>query len=307
MNKEYTVRIKRVIQYIEANLANKISLTDVAEVSCFSVYHFHRIFSATMGETVNDYIARRRLECAANLLIFRTELSITEVALSSGFSSSANFSKAVKLHFGCSPSEIRNPEKIKNSKIGKISSKYGKEFCPTDLYPGRITNGVMNQTRLEGNKVKVEVRELDSQRVCTLASQRGYETAAIYEAWDKLIEWATNNGIEPDQQKRFAFAFDNPTVTPVGKCRYDASIVIDGNIKVNPPFASSEIPKGKYAVRYFKGLPEEAIEAQLSIYSDWLPDSGFEPDNFPMLERYLNDARVDGYIEIEIHVKLKEI
>ena len=307
MNKEYAVRIKRVIQYIEANLTDTISLADVAEVSCFSVYHFHRIFSAIMGETVNDYIVRRRLENAANLLIFKTELSITQVALDSGFSSSANFSKAVKLHFGFSPSEIRNPGKSKNSKIGKISSKYGKEFYPSDLYPNRITNGVMNQTRFEGNNVKVEVREIDSKRVCTLSSQRGYEPGAIYEAWDKLIAWATNNGIQPGEQQRFAFAYDNPTVTPVGKCRYDASIVIDGNIIVNSPFASSEIPKGKYAVLYFKGLPEEAIRAQLSIYSDWLPDSGFEPDNFPLLERYLNDARVDGYVEMEIHVKLRQL
>lgn len=55
------------------------------------------------------------------------------------------------------------------------------------------------------------------------------------------------------------------------------------------------------------GNPEETLKAQLSVYSDWLPDSGFEPDDFPMLEHYLNDARVDGYVEMEIHVKLKEI
>ena len=63
-----------------------------------------------------------------NSLIFKTELSITQVALDNGFSSSANFSKSVKLYFGFSPSEIREPEKIKDSKIGKIYSKYGKVF-----------------------------------------------------------------------------------------------------------------------------------------------------------------------------------
>lgn len=307
MNSEYKIRIDRVIQYIEANLTKNISLAEVAEISFFSAYHFHRIFTAIMGETVNDYIVRRRLEKAINLLIFKEKLSVTQVALDSGFSSSANFSKAVKLHFGFSPSAIRNPEKIKNSKIGKISSKYGKEFNPFDLYPTRITYGVMNQTKLEDANMKIDVREMDSQRVCTLASARGYEPEAIYEAWDKLIVWATCIGIKKEDQMRFAFAFDNPSVTPTDKCRYDASIVIGDNIKVNQPFVLSEIPKGKYAVLYFKGVPEETIKAQLSIYSDWLPNSGFEPDNFPMLERYLNDARVDGYVEMEIYVKLKEI
>ncbi|MBL4797563.1 MAG: AraC family transcriptional regulator [Oleispira sp.] len=307
MNKEYKIRIDRVLQYIDANLTNKISLAEVAEVSHFSVFHFHRIFTGILGETVNDYIARRRLECAVNLLIFKTDLSITQVALDSGFSSSANFSKAVKLHFGFSPTEIINPDKIKDSKIGKISSKYGKAFNPSGLYPNRITNDVINHTNLESINMKVEVRELTSQRVCTLASQGGYAPEAIYGAWDKLIKWAANNGIASKQQVRFSFAFDNPAVTPIDKCRYDASIVIPSDMQVNLPFKLAEIPKGKYAVLYYKGSPEETLKAQLSIYSDWLPNSGFEPDDFPMLENYLNDARVDGYLEMEIYVKLKSL
>ena len=307
MNNKYKIRIDQVIQYIESNLSNKISLTEVANVSHFSAYHFHRIFTGIVGETVNDYIVRRRLERAINLLIFKTELSITRVALESGFSSSANFSKAVKLHFGFSPSEIRNPNKVKDSKIGKISSKYGKDFKPSDLYPTRITNEVMKKNKLEDINMNVEVRECDRQRLCTLASERGYESGAIYQAWDKLIDWATNNGIKQEEQERFAFAFDNPTITPVDRCRYSASVVVGEDVHIQLPFSQSEIPKGKYAVLYFKGSSEETIKAQLSIYSDWLPDSGFEPDNFPILERYLNDARVDGYVEMEIHVKLKEM
>ena len=307
MNNKYKIRIDQVIQYIESNLSNKISLTEVANVSHFSAYHFHRIFTGIVGETVNDYIVRRRLERAINLLIFKTELSITRVALESGFSSSANFSKAVKLYFGFSPSEIRNPNKVKDSKIGIISSKYGKDFKPSDLYPTRITNEVMKKNKLEDTNMNVEVRECDRQRLCSLASERGYESGAIYQAWDKLIDWATNNGIKQEEQERFAFAFDNPTITPVDRCRYSASVVVGEDVHIQLPFSQSEIPKGKYAVLYFRGSPEETIKAQLSIYSDWLPDSGFEPDNFPMLERYLNDARVDGYVEMEIHVKLKEM
>ena len=263
MNKEYKVRINRAIQYIEANLTNKISLSEVADVSYFSAYHFHRIFTGIVGETVNDYIVRRRLEGAVNLLIFKTELSVTQVALDSGFSSAANFSKAVKLHFGFSPSEIRNPDKVKNSKIGKISSKYGKDFNPSDLYPNHITNEVMSKTNLEDTNMNIEVKELDRQRVCTLASERGYEPDAIYRAWDKLIEWATFNGIQQDAQKRFAFAYDNPTVTPVDKCRYTASVVISEDVQVKSPFLVSEIPKGKYAVLYFKGSPEETMNRGL--------------------------------------------
>ncbi|GAA6140103.1 AraC family transcriptional regulator [Arenicella sp. 4NH20-0111] len=305
MNTEYKKRIERVIRFIEDNLHQRISLSDVASVSHFSVYHFHRIFTAIVGETVNDYIVRRRLERAVNHLVFHRELSITQIALDLGYSSSANFSKAIKGHFGFSPSEIRNPDKAKNSKIGKVSSKYGKVFTPSDLYPARITDNVINNNNSQDRKMNIKVRELGSQRVCTLASNGGYAPDAIYAAWDKLIEWASNNGIPEHNQTRFALAYDNPTVTPVDKCRYVASIVVADEIQINSPFTSFEIPAGKYAVLYFKGDPEEAINAQLSIYSDWLPNSGFEPDDFPMLENYLNDARVDGFLEMEIHVKLK--
>ncbi len=307
MNKEYKARIERVLQYIDANLTDKLSLDDVAKVSHFSPFHFHRIFTGILGETVNDYIARRKLERAINVLIFKPELSVTQVALAGGFSSSANFAKAVKLHFGFSPSEIRNPQKIKESKIGKIFSKYGKAFNPSDLYPTSITNLVIDKQCKKDIKMELEVKTLERQRVCTLASQGGYQPDAIYQTWDKLIDWAVSNGITPEQQTRFAFAYDNPTITPVDKCRYTAAIVIDDELMVNSPFILSEIPKGRYAVLYFKGEPEQTINAQLSLYSDWLPDSGFEPDDFPMLERYLNDARVDGFVELEIYVKLKEI
>ena len=307
MNKEYKNRIERVIQYIEDNLNKKISLIEVAKISCFSEFHFHRVFKGVVGETVNDYIVRRRLERSINCLIFSPDLSITQVALENGFSSSANFSKAVKIYFGFSPSEIRNPKKVKDSKIGKILSKYGKDFNPIDLYPNHITNNVINETYLEDTAMKVEVRDLKSQRVCTLASTGGYKPESIFEAWDKLIEWAIFNGIKQQDQQRFAFCLDNPAVTPIDKCRYKASIVIGENIVVNPPFSISKIPKGKYAVLYFKGSPEDTLKAQLSLYSDWLPNSGFEPDGFPMLEHYLNDSRNDGYVEMEIHVKLKKL
>lgn len=307
MNKKYRARIQRVLEYIEERLPDRLTLAEVAAVSHFSEYHFHRIFTALFGETVNDYIARRRLERAVNKLIFQPELPITRVALEGGFSSSANFSKAVRLHFGFSPSEIRDPTRIKNSKIGKLQSKYGKAFKPSDLYPDSITTEVMNTNKEKDLIMNVEIRELASMPVCTLASDGGYNPEAIYETWDRLIRWAENNGIRAAEQSRFALAFDNPAITPVDKCRYTAAIVIPESLQVPEPLSSAEIPAGKYAVLYFKGTPEETLAAQLGIYSEWFPDSGFEPDNFPMMEHYLNDARVDGYVEMEILVKLKQL
>lgn len=307
MDKKYKARIERVLAYIEERLPEKLSLSEVAAVSHFSEYHFHRIFTAVLGETVNDYIARRRLERAVNRLIFKPDIPITQIALDNGYSSSANFSKAVSLHFGFSPSEIRNPAKIKNSKIGKLQSKYGKVFNPFDLYPDAITAEVIKSKPQKDVIMNVEIKKLAGMPVSTLVSERGYTPESIYATWDKLIGWAENSGIAASKQTRFALAYDNPTVTPIDKCRYTAAIVIPESVPVAEPFVKSEIPAGKYAVLYFKGTPEETLQAQLGLYAEWFPDSGFEPDNYPMMEHYLNDARVDGYVEMEIYVKLKPL
>ncbi|NQZ09143.1 MAG: AraC family transcriptional regulator [Algicola sp.] len=313
MTKKYEIRLTQAIQYIDDNLVNKISLDDVARASHFSAFHFHRIFSALVGETVNDYISRRKLERAVNKLVFEPDKSITEVALENGFSSGANFAKAVKIHFGFSPSQIRNPQKnknsknSKNSKIGKILSKYGKDFDPNDLYPNRTANEVNTNPCILDLAIKVKIVDLNEKRVCTLASLRGYEQQAVFDTWDKLSNWAIVNGIKSADQHGFAFCFDHPAVTPIDKCRYEYALVIDDEFAVESPFKSALIPQGKYASLYLKGSPEAAKKAQLGLYADWLPNSGFEPDDFPMLEHYFNDLRVDGYLEMETLIKLKTL
>ena len=55
---EYIHRINRVVDYIEANLDEKHSLEELSRVAYFSPFHFHRIFKALTGETINNYLKR---------------------------------------------------------------------------------------------------------------------------------------------------------------------------------------------------------------------------------------------------------
>lgn len=293
---DYHSRINRSLQFIRANLHRPLTLDEIAHESHFSSYHFHRIFHAVTGETVHDCTSRLRLERTVHLLRFQPNMSITDIAHNTGYSSSANFSKAFKAYFGVTPSQIRKPASVKNSKIGKIQSKYGKEFQPKDLYPNPMKQDI-----------NVEVRNLPQQIVSSLSSETGYEEASMFKTWDKLIAWAKINGILPDQQKRFALCHDNPLITPLNKCRYDALIVIDSTIHVRPPFSKATIPAGDYAVMAYKGDPSGTTAAIMSLYGDWLPNSGFEPDHFPLMEHYLNDVRQDGFVNMEIFIKLQTL
>ena len=115
---EYTRRIDRVIDYLRDHLDKPLKLEDLAKVACFSEYHFHRVFGAMTGETLNDFTNRLRLEKAARLLT-KTRQSATEIGLECGFSSSATFSRSFNKAFNTSPTQYRRSRKIKNSKICK--------------------------------------------------------------------------------------------------------------------------------------------------------------------------------------------
>jgi AraC family transcriptional regulator len=63
---EYLARIHRVTDYIERHLEERLTLERLAAVANFSPFHFHRVFTACVGESLYRFIHRLRLEKAAN-------------------------------------------------------------------------------------------------------------------------------------------------------------------------------------------------------------------------------------------------
>src|SRR5271169_5084739 len=112
-NSEYAQRINLVIDYLRGNLDRQVKLKEQARVACLSEFHFHRIFSAVSGETLNNFTNRLRLEKAARLLRY-SDQSVTDIALDCGFSSSATFSRAFRSGYDTSPSQFRKSGEIKN-------------------------------------------------------------------------------------------------------------------------------------------------------------------------------------------------
>lgn len=305
---EYLRRINLSIAFIHTHLDETMKLEQIATASHFSPYHFHRIFHAMIGETVNDYVQRKKMEKAAHILLCNLDLSITEIAANGGFSSSANFAKAFKNYFGVSPSELRNPQFDEDSKTGKIYRKYGKAFRVQDLYSQSVTNNhVFDAEKLKEILMEVKVENMPERTVAMLTAPKGYDLEAIFATWDKLGQWAAANNIDDYENKRYALCHDNPMVTPIDKCRYDACIEVDDSIDIATPFTKSSLPAGRYAVAHFKGDGDKVSHFYMELYSNWLPDSGFEPDNYPPVAHYLNDSRVDGYVEMDVFIKVSQL
>src|SRR5512145_3034330 len=98
--------IEDVMKYIREHINEPIDRETLADVAGFSVPHFHRVFTAHVGESAISYVRRLRLERAARKLRMGA-VDITEVALAAGYDTHAAFSKAFRQLFGLSPSEFR--------------------------------------------------------------------------------------------------------------------------------------------------------------------------------------------------------
>jgi AraC family transcriptional regulator len=103
---ETPTRIEGVMRYIHDHLHEPLDRETLAAVAGFSIPHFHRVFTAQVGESAISYIRRLRLERAGRKLRMGA-VDITEVALAAGYDTHAAFSKAFKQQFGLSPREFR--------------------------------------------------------------------------------------------------------------------------------------------------------------------------------------------------------
>jgi AraC-like DNA-binding protein len=97
---------KRTAEYIEAHLADPISLANLAAIARLSPYHFARAFKRSFGMPPHRLHTARRIERAKTLLAQPT-LSITEIALEVGFGETSSFTAAFRRLVGCTPSSYR--------------------------------------------------------------------------------------------------------------------------------------------------------------------------------------------------------
>lgn len=105
--KEYTEKFISICNYINDHCVEDLTLDEIAKIAGFSKYHFTRLFKQFTNITFYKYLNQKRI-AHAELLLADPEISITEVALHSGFSSLSAFIRMFKLIKQCTPTEFRN-------------------------------------------------------------------------------------------------------------------------------------------------------------------------------------------------------
>jgi AraC family transcriptional regulator len=100
-------RLRQVVSYIEANLSQDISLGDIAAVAGVSVSHFKSLFRESVGLPAHQYLIRRRVERAKSLL-YEGKLSVSQIALETGFAHQSHLAHHMRRLLGVSPKKLRD-------------------------------------------------------------------------------------------------------------------------------------------------------------------------------------------------------
>ncbi|QWT21244.1 AraC family transcriptional regulator [Bacillus sp. NP157] len=97
-----------LVEYIEANLHQKLHLADLASIAGMSVTRFKMVFRNSTGMPVHQYVLRRRIECA-RAMIASTRMPISEVALAVGFAHQSHMATTMRRILGHTPGVIARP------------------------------------------------------------------------------------------------------------------------------------------------------------------------------------------------------
>lgn len=125
-------RLERIMEYIDKNIKNKITLKEVAENEKLNIYYLSHYIKRVMGISFQEYINLKRLNKAIDLLL-TTDKTITEISMESGFSSTKALNTVMKRTHHCSPSEYRK-EYLNGNYNRKYSINGDKEKIKSRTY-----------------------------------------------------------------------------------------------------------------------------------------------------------------------------
>ena len=294
---EYAQRMNRVLDYLDAHLAEPLDLDRLADVTNFSRFHFHRVFAAWLGETVGSYVRRRRLEVAAMRLDADPGLAILEVAVLVGFGSAEAFARAFKDQFRLPPSVWRDQAPARRQAwLAQLASQRAqlRNGDQIDGNGDQVSTGVAGQNGDSHHPVQRFAMQVNVTHFSPVRNaysrHHGPYGPTIGNFWrEQFLPWAAANDL--GDRVCYRIGHDDPSLTAAEKCRYDACCEVPDGFTGGAKANLTTLPGGRYAVAQFKGSSANIGEAWSELFRIWLPTSGYVCDERPCFERYL-DKRV---------------
>lgn len=293
---DYRNRLDRVFKFIDENLESKLPLSVISKEAFFSPYHFHRIFKLLTKETLNEYITRQRIEKSV-LDIIHKELSISEISHRYGFSDNSSYTKTFKKYYGISPTEFKDQNPNKFSKIKHLNSKIGQDYPNIDEYVC-IINNLKKWIKMNAN---IEVKQLPEQNYVYITCIGPHELPS---AFQRLIGWAIPNGLMTKETKLMTVYQDSLKVTEEKKARFRACFQLQK--KVESEFESASISAGKYVVGRFEIVLDDFEKAWTGLYV-WMDEYNLERAEGESFEIYHNNfnEHPENKAIVDFHIPIK--
>lgn len=275
------------IGYIEDNLTEDLTVSDIAKQAFVSAFYFQKAFAMLCGFTVGEYIRQRRLTLAGSELA-ATDGKIIDIALKYGYDSPDSFTKAFTRFHGVTPSAVRKGEAII------------KSFAPLKI-----------KFTLEGGFI-MDYKIVEKAAFTVMGASKSFKYDTGYTEIPQF--WAEHYQIGKGKTVcgMYGICIDEDKSTD----SFDYMIA-DNYLPWNEipeGFSARTIPSYTWAVFPCKGaMPKALQDVNTKIFSEWLPNckdyeiaAGYSVEMYTPADDYKNGMQDENYYsEIWVPVKKK--
>lgn len=184
---DYIYIIEEMIQYIEENLEEPLTLEGLSQRCHLSKYYFHRIFTAVMGSSLKDYMNQRRLNRGLGYLLDTSE-TIADISYRLQFGSQVSFTRAFKNSYGLAPGQVRKkglkrsptPVPVVLKRVLKnFNSDVVTDFTFIEQEPQTLTGFYMD-VELDDQEIQNKVNSRAEAFLETTNPKDDYQAFAVY-------------------------------------------------------------------------------------------------------------------------------
>lgn len=254
--------VSKALWFIEGRFAADTSLDEVAAACGVSRFHLSRAFAAVTGQSVAGYMRGRRLSEAARALA-QGAPDILAVALDAGYSSHEAFTRAFRDQFGVTPETVRAQSSLDN--LNLVEATKMDESLIAELAPPAFEDGKLLLVAGLGQRY-------------TFESSRN-----IPALWQRL---GPHLGHVPGQVRTKGVTFGVCYNMDGGGFDYLAGVEVSDFSALPADFTRLRIPPQRYAVFTHRDHISTIRAVTMTIWSRWLPESGYEVADAPNFERY---------------------
>jgi AraC family transcriptional regulator len=259
--------VEKALWFIESHFATDIALEDIAKAAGVSRFYMTRSFAAATNCSIMRYVRGRRLSEAAKALLNGAP-DILTVSLDASYGSHEAFTRAFRSEFGLTPEALRAQGNGTGLKL---------------VEPIRLDHG------LEIRMVPPRLLKAERLLVAGLGARYTCETSgAIPSQWQRFLP---HKDQIPGQIGSVAYGV-RCNDDDAGNFDYVCGVAVKDFSRIPADWTCLRIPEQSYAVFHSSDHISTIRSAWHTIWSHWLPESGYEAIDAPALERY--DERFDS-------------